>query len=1082
MPNNLTKDQQLTAAQSQLRNWKNQYVAQSGGYLPTPSQYGEQMAAILNTGLYPDLDMGKAGSSNTVEYSQFFVVGTGNFSEDRGSGYSGSPLFTSGISDTTTLNQFTAAQDAYASGLEQVYQTQGKDLASQAQAAQNALAAAKARVQALETQLAADAPVEPQPTSSAAAQAASSAANQKLGQEISPQRETQLSAIDQQYSDYRSSGTVVQNAPNQATQQSAARDAQLQNIDSTYTAQGSGSGSDVTKQTVDNRNEYNYKQTATDATEIESTNTNSDATSKPYNEDSNANGVQGTTDNSVYTDQEKTSSSMADRAFGSGSSGIDTGKKSPTGSDSVTVLSSGASGKDNTFGQKNNANPNSGGNATRVNKLHNYANYTYRLSLYAVPRDTINAIFASKTTPTNQQILNGSVFICSDSGSGPNARTGEFPVDLSIDNLELETIVNANNSRTRATDVIKLKFDIIEPYTVNFLGRLMKLSASVNPKGNWSTMFFVLKIEFMGYTDTGTPVTPSGNGETIPQTTKFIPFTMISMKFNVGSSGGKYAIDGIPVNALALTALDNQIPFHVEVSGMSVNDLFNEELASTTKSTSTGGAAREETTVLTQNTINGNQTVVRKGLDKGLNENEKQKVAQKTQQKPNEYYFEFDSKIANAKVVDPEKYFKVQGVPGTSGKDANEIQKGKVGSLIADIKAGVFRANPGTRITDFISSVITVSTYMTEQHQIKAGDPSNRPLLTWKITPVVEFQDIDETTNFYARKITYVVTPYTTLGQDAPNFGQAQVTQDRIVKTYKYIYSGDNRDVLEANVEFQMAFFELRNGVPMNYINNDGLTPGQPQPNQVSSPRKDNRFFMPRYQYTNGLANRQNTGPTTVDLTAIGVQELMEKLFDNRGDMITLDITIIGDPDWISQDYPIMHPTIVGDAAWLQNGSVNFSNAVYFNFYFATPNTDYNETSGLFNPQGNYSEFSGIYQVVSVKSNFSGGKFTQKLTNFRVRNQEEVKSFSIRNDSGSNLAAARNAERQLEKATNSVVVAGDPRVDKVPITNNTAKVSNSPVYNVTDPRVALPAQKNTWIEDSLPEDAAIRDYYLGVNQ
>ena len=170
-----------------------------------------------------------------------------------------------------------------------------------------------------------------------------------------------------------------------------------------------------------------------------------------------------------------------------------------------------------------------------------------------------------------------------------------------------------------------------------------------------------------------------------------------------------------------------------------------------------------------------------------------------------------------------------------------------------------------------------------------------------------------------------------------------------------------------------------------------------------------------------------------------------------------------------------MNPAVIGKDPYLQNGSINFSNAVYFNFYFATPNVDYDENTGLFNPQGNYSEFSGIYYVSQVKSLFAGGKFTQKLSNFRVRNQEQVQTTAIRNDSGSNLAAARNAERALaEKATNSVVVAGDPRVDKVPVTNNTAKISNSPVYNITDPRVALPAQTNSWIEDSLPEGSGYR--------
>ena len=623
-----------------------------------------------------------------------------------------------------------------------------------------------------------------------------------------------------------------------------------------------------------------------------------------------------------------------------------------------------------------------------------------------------------------------------------------FPVDLTIDNLEFDTLVNANSSRTRGSDVIKLKFDIIEPFTVNFLGRLQKLSAEINPKGNWSTMFFIMKIEFMGYNDLGQPIVPSGSGEVIPQTTKYIPFTMISMKFSVTSSGGKYSVTAIPTNALGLTSLDNQIPFHVEVSGTTLNEIFNGDLKSTTTETSgTGLDARERTvTTTTQDTVNGGKTTVRKGLATALNANEKQKVDQKTQKYANEYKFIFDGDIGNTSVLDPTKYFKIQGVPGTSGKDEKEIQQGKVGSLVVDLEQNVFRANPGTRITDFIGSLLTVSQYMTSQYRNDANEKN--PVKTWKVIPTIEFGEIDGQTNYYQRKITYYVKTYEAYGQDSVDFGQGPVSPNQIVKTYKYIYSGDNRDVLDAQIDFNMAFFELKNGVPSNYIDRDGLSPGAPQRVIESEKSPVDKFFMPRYNLTNGLANRQNIGATTVSLSSISVQDLMEKLFDNRGDMIKLDFTIVGDPDWISQDYPLMNPAIIGKDPYLKSGSVNFSNACYFNFYFATPNTDYNDTSGLFNPQGNYSEFSGIYYVSIVKSYFNNGKFTQKLTNFRVRNQQAVQVNAVRSDKVNGFDAAGAASNlskpPLEPATNNIVVPRDPRVDLVPSTNTTTFVNPTP--------------------------------------
>jgi hypothetical protein len=1026
MASSLSKEQQLSAANAQYKNWFNQQVAANGGYTPTIPQINEYKAAILNTGLYPDLDIGNTpattnptgGLQITISPSQFFITGQGgDLKEDRGSGYTGQPLFTAGISDSTTLKQFTAAQDAYALGLEQVYQTQGKETQSAAQDAKAALAAAQARVVALEAQLAADSVTDPTLNSSAAVQAASSAANQKIGQEISPSGVViDPTTLAEQYSQYRSSGTTIQNAPSTSN---AARQEQLDRINDSYTATSSGVGSDVTSQTkiavapID-------QNTAAGATAVTTT---PSAKSNSVAEDNPQNGATGgTSDNAVYTDQQVNGA----RGRGLPDSSNTDQKSNTSGSNGASILKSGAAYGSDTIsggsGYKDN-----GGGGSRDNKLHNYANYTYRMSIYGVPRTTINKIYESTTPVTNQQILEGSVFICSDSGKGQNSRSPLFPVDLTIDNLELTTIVNSNSNRTRGTDVIKFKFDIIEPYTVTFLARLQKLSAQINPKGNWTTMFFVLKIEFLGYTDAGQPIIPSGNGDTIPNTTKFIPFTMINMKFHVSGSGGKYTIDAIPPNGLGLTALDNQIPFHVEVSGTKLNDIFNGDLKSTTQLNVATTRAQDidPNQLVSQDTVNGGKTTVRKGLATALNANEKSKVEQKTQKFANEYSFIFDGDIGNTEALDPKRFFKIQNIPNATGKDSKEVQQGKVGSLQADLDQNVFRANPGTRITDFINSLMTVSQYMTSQYRNDANDKN--PLKTWKIIPTISFGEIDGETNYYQRKIAYYVKTYESYGNDSVDFGQGPVSKNQIVKTYKYIYGGDNRDVLDANVDFQMAFFELKNGTPANYINQDGQTPGKPQ--VVNEPDKTPipKFFMPRYQFTNGLASRQTIGPATTNLATISVQDLMEKLYDNRGDMIKLDFTIVGDPDWISQDYPLMNPSVIGKDPYLQNGSINFSNAVYFNFYFATPNVDYDDTTGLFNVQGNYSEFSGIYYTSMVKSFFTNGKFTQKLTNYRVRSQDQVHSSAIRNDSV-------NPNAPIESATNSLVVT-DPRTNNDAGTN-----------------------------------------------
>jgi hypothetical protein len=556
------------------------------------------------------------------------------------------------------------------------------------------------------------------------------------------------------------------------------------------------------------------------------------------------------------------------------------------------------------------------------------------------------------------------------------------------------------------------------------------MSRSINPDGNWSTTFFVMKIEFVGYNDDGTPQSKNTNGDVIPGTTKYIPFTFVNMKFSVTASGGKYSCQGIPANAIGLTGLDNVIPFHAEFQGGTVKELFEAPTYTSTTTTVTGGrvSSRAEAQVICEvpNTVDGSNTTVTKGISAALNNSEKEKVKpeNKGQTIPNEYQFEFADEIGTAKIIDATK-FKEQAVANYGGKNLEAIQKGKVGSLTLSTDKNNFKASAGTKITDFIGSVITVSDYMTEQNTDSGHD--SQILKTWKITPVIKFGKIDPATNYYSRTVKYVVSPYLNYGNDATGFGQAPVSNSQIVKTYKYIYSGDNRDVIDAAIDYNMAFFELKNGVPTNYTDkaNDALGQISQYAGGGYNGSSDPRFFKPRYQYLRGLANRQNTGSTTVSGKAIAVQDLMEKLYDNRGDMIQLDINIVGDPDWISQDYAIMHPSAIGNDPYLKNNSVNFTNSVYFNFYFATPNTDYDDNSGLFNPAGNYSEFSGIYRVISVTSTFSNGKFTQKLKNVRVRNQSAPPTNAVRSDSvnGAAPTSSNNAGNGpvAEKPTNTVV-------------------------------------------------------------
>ena len=1008
MPTNLTKTEQLTAASNQLKTWLKQEAAQKGVVLG--GEYEAKAYDILNSGNYPDLEVavrnGTTGGFDTI-FALPEDIGPYDTIISNNTG-AGSGQLVNTPRTNITAQQYTTAINTSPKT------TQGSAFDT---ALTQAYGAQVARQDATPT-------VELPPASSPETIAASDSFNQRFGQPIDPAADTLI---------------VNQQAAAQAAAQSAAEQNQLlaqqyslRASGDNNTAASSGEGTSIPQSNIVTSpavKDATLLGADPSITEVGAGRTGFNTVSG-VSEDGTNN--QSKVDNTQFTDQ--TPLNNRSLPLGGASDALSEGAttRTPNGNESVTVTSSGkANGSQGPTNAVSNASSSNIGNSSRVNRLHSYTNYTYRISLYGIPKETINQIYEKAVYPGNESILlNGSVFVCADGGSGIGVDRTYFPTDLTLDNLELETIVNASGGRTRGTDVIKLKFDIIEPYTVNFLARLQTMSRSINPDGNWSTTFFIMKIEFVGYNDNGTPQSKNTNGDVIPGTTKYIPFTFVNMKFSVTASGGKYSCQGIPANAIGLTGLDNVIPFHAEFQGGTVKELFEAPTYTSTTTTVTGGrvSSRAEAQVFSEvpNTVDGSNTTVTKGISAALNNSEKEKVKpeNKGQTIPNEYQFEFADEIGTAKIIDATK-FKEQAVANYGGKNLEAIQKGKVGSLTLSTDKNNFKASAGTKITDFIGSVITVSDYMTEQNTDSGHD--SQILKTWKITPVIKFGKIDPATNYYSRTVKYVVSPYLNYGNDATGFGQAPVSNGQIVKTYKYIYSGDNRDVIDAAIDYNMAFFELKNGVPTNYTDkaNDALGQNSQYGGGGYNGSSDPRFFKPRYQYLRGLANRQNTGSTTVSGKAIAVQDLMEKLYDNRGDMIKLDINIVGDPDWISQDYAIMHPSAIGNDPYLKNNSVNFTNSVYFNFYFATPNTDYDDNSGLFNSAGNYSEFSGIYRVISVISTFSNGKFTQKLKNVRVRNQSAPPTNAVRSDSVNGAAPTSNNNAGngpvAEKPTNTVV-------------------------------------------------------------
>jgi hypothetical protein len=685
----------------------------------------------------------------------------------------------------------------------------------------------------------------------------------------------------------------------------------------------------------------------------------------------------------------------------------------------------------------------------KPNPLHGYVNYTYKISLYQVPKDVINQVTMGLISPGGEDsIIKQSQLILSSGGSKSKDKGTYFKEDFYIDNIEMESIVGTS-AQNRSTDVINLKFDIIEPYNLTLLPRLVASTYAQTGRPDWGMAFYLMKIQFLGYDDDGKPVD-------IPKTTKYIPFNIINIKFDVTGKGTVYNVQGIPCAHFAQTLLDNTIPFHMEFSGGTIDEIFNSAASFAASKNQAGGGRVSEAAAASETPKKSGTQTFTKGVAAALNSGEEYLVKTGSQTTPNKYAFEFDEELANAKVVDAQTY-NTLGLRYSNKKDSKEQNAAAPPPI--DQKNNVFRVQAGTRITDLISSVLQVSSYITDQYS--STPPQDKPLYSWKIIPLVKFGEYDPKTNMWSREITYSVIPYTIFGQDHPNFGQK--APPGATKRYKWLFTGQNKDVIDLKLIYQTAFFNIVNGAEKAQLD-DSAKSDRTDP----EPKKKSGAFPTRTRPVFGIPEFNHSAPRTLNQKTLAVEELFKKQFDSSSDNISLNITIVGDPDLIQQDN-IMYGKGEKGKFIYDHGSLNYVHySAYFWLDFKTPYSDYNENTGLMDIESsNTNFFSGLYKIISVKNKFAGGKFTQELKNVRVK---------IQSNTGNQEDERGNKGNKAESSKSTLIVQDDSagvdeaisqrQQDKLSQSNSDPNVTDQTVNNANAALRSAPDQTQQLIDNN----------------
>jgi hypothetical protein len=219
-------------------------------------------------------------------------------------------------------------------------------------------------------------------------------------------------------------------------------------------------------------------------------------------------------------------------------------------------------------------------------------------------------------------------------------------------------------------------------------------------------------------------------------------------------------------------------------------------------------------------------------------------------------------------------------------------------------------------------------------------------------------------------------------------------------KTYDYIYTGQNDDIIDFEINFNNAFFqalnpnlngagtsrlETRDSAGAKTSSNYGNAEGAQGVKSLNSDRT--------VAEVPSASNTGRAGGSDADTPAIQVARMFnEAIVGSNVDMITMDLTILGDPYYLADSGQGNYNSPSLALAYTQDGTMDYQRSeIEVLVNFRTP-IDYNTDDGtMIFPQDTIpvKAFSGLYKVNTLTSKFSGGKFTQVLSLMRRPKQDD---------------------------------------------------------------------------------------------
>jgi hypothetical protein len=620
------------------------------------------------------------------------------------------------------------------------------------------------------------------------------------------------------------------------------------------------------------------------------------------------------------------------------------------------------------------------------NPLNDWASYTYNWTLWWLDPADFNALASGDMTNAISMPLGVSSYVVAgDSGLYADRRLPsqlQFGLTYNIQEVQFTTLV-APSSEYLGSNLIEGKMTIVEPYGCTFMDTLVAASYVPDTKSfnNWNDQPYLLELNFVGYDDTGMPMPQALSSNALYR--KRFPIKFLTMQVSMNTQGATYVISFTASGQESYnnkygylpddaTAVGNNVQSYLDSLAEKVNAFYNNP----------------------KNVINGAVS--------------------------DTYVFRVDDKINTAVTIQGQ--VSLQEAAGT-GKTPDPLK------LDATL-------TKGTPMLNVIHSLLMASQYIQNQLNAQSGN-SNVPLNSYRVLTQVKYKNYDNVSAKYGREITYNIVPYVSWKGNHPESPNLYADPSlSICKAYKYLYTGQNTDVIDFKMDFNNTWFT---SVQTSVYNSSASTPSSVSGAEDGANPKENLITPSIVAF---LAANSGSGtiinPTTQVFRAIGNNPNLNALLNtaknpqaqvaadvfhsmwtsSAGDMVAVKLTINGDPTLIKQDDWLYVPAAGSD--YFTQGqdryqfTVNYGSipmdigevpvSLTVNSLWDTDTERNNAGLGWANSgigaNAPVTSFSGLFYIQIVENTFRNGQFTQDLSLIRYMNSsiyEQAAVISQRN-------------------------------------------------------------------------------------